>query len=216
MLQNSLLALMAVGLSTNLVAADNGHWYVKPFVGLSQISDLSANSANLGAIDGSSQIDLDSGFNAGIGLGYRYNDSVAVEVAWEYRSNDSAVTLVDNSVFPDGNYASNMLFLNGIYYPKVGTERWSPYVGAGLSWMQEIDIDLERNGVETSLSGDGEIGYQVFAGVDYAIDDKWGLSSQLRYGSTTGIDLQGEGNNGRLNDLDYQPVTLQIGLSYRY
>ena len=31
-----------------------------------------------------------------------------------------------------------------------------------------------------------------------------------------GIDLKGEGNNGRYRDLDYQPTTLQIGLTYQY
>jgi len=34
--------------------------------------------------------------------------------------------------------------------------------------------------------------------------------------STTDIDLRGKGNNGRYDNLDYQPITLQVGLTYRY
>lgn len=211
-----ILTAAAAMLPINLMAADTGNWFVRPFVGLSQMSDLSADTENLGALDGRSQIDLDAGFNAGIGWGYRYNDRVAVELAWEYRTNDSSVTLADNSEFSDGNYASNMFFLNGFYYPQVKSLRWSPYVGGGLSWMQEIDIDLEQSGVETSLSGEGDIGYQLFAGADYKLDEQWSVGFELRYGSTTGIDLKGEGNNGRYRNLDYQPTTLQIGLTYQY
>ncbi|MDJ0833953.1 MAG: OmpW family outer membrane protein [Gammaproteobacteria bacterium] len=211
-----ILAAAALMLPLNATAANSGNFFVRPYIGLSQLSDLSADTENLGTVDGSSRINLDSGFNAGIGWGYRYNEQVAVELAWEYRTNDSSVTLADNTEFSDGNYASNMFFLNGFYYPQVDSAQWSPYVGAGLSWMQEIDIDLEQNGVETSLSGDGDIGYQVFAGADYQLNEQWSMGVELRYGSTTGIDLKGEGNNGRYKDLDYQPTTLQLGLTYHY
>ena len=198
------------------MAGDHDGWFVRPYVGFSQMSDLTGTTTNLGAVDGVSNIDIDSGFNAGIGLGYRYNRNVAVEVAWEYRSNDSSVTLADGSVFPEGNYASNMFFLNGFYFLDTESAKWSPYIGGGLSWMQEIDIDLEQAATQTSLSGDGDFGYQVFAGIDYSIDDAWSVGGQIRYGSTTGINLEGEGNNGTYSDLDYRPTTLQVGLTYRY
>ena len=123
--------------------------------------------------------------------------------------------VADQSLLTNGNYASNIFFINGHYHFN-GHGDWQPYVGAGLGWIQEIDIDLEQNGVETSLSGDGDIGYQLFAGADYKLDEQWSMGFELRYGSTTGIDLKGEGNNGRYRDLDYQPTTLQIGLTYRY
>ena len=216
MKMKTMMTLVVLTLPINVLADDKSGWFVRPFVGISQISDLSADTRNLGSIDGSSDISVDSGFNAGIGLGYRYNERVAVEIAWDYRTNDSSVVLADSSEFGDGDYASNMFYLNGFYYPKVESDKWSPYVGAGLSWMQEIDIDLEQNGTETSLSGDGDIGYQVFAGVDYEINQDWSVGAELRYGSTSDIDLKGEGNNGRYDNLDYEPTTLQVGLTYRY
>ncbi len=216
MKMQSILVLAALSLPINSMAAEDSGWFVRPFIGASQMSDLSADTRNLGSLDGSASLDLDSGFNAGIGIGYRYNPRVAVEVAWDYRSNDSSVVLADDSEFSSGDYASNMFYLNGFYFPEVASEKWSPYLGAGLSVMQEIDLDLESNGNETSLSGSGDVGYQLFAGVDYRINRDWSLGAELRYGSTTGIDLDGEGNNGQFKDLDYEPTTVQIGLTYQF
>lgn len=211
-----LISTLLITSTMNLAHADEQGWFVRPFVGLSQMSDQTAQSENLGTINGKSEIELDSGFNAGIGVGYRYNERLAVELAWEYRSNDSSTTLADGTNFSEGNYASNMFFLNGFYYPKVESKKWSPYVGAGLSVMQEVDIDLEENGVETSLSGSGDVGYQVFVGADYKINEKLSLGVEARYGSTSGIDLEGENNNGIYRDLDYNTTTVQVGLKYNF
>ncbi len=95
--------------------------------------------------------------------------------------------------------------------------RWQPYLGVGLSWVQEIDIDLERGGVERSYSGDGDTGYQLFAGVAYPLNDQWSLSGEWRYGSINGIELQREsGAEAFFRDLDYQPTTAQFGLVYNF
>ena len=212
----SIVLMTALVLPINVLADDDSGWFVRPFLGLSQLSDLSADTRNLGTVDGEADISVDSGFNAGIGVGYRYNAQLAVEVAWDYRTNDSSVLLADDTDFTGGDYASNMFYLNGFYYPEVASDKWAPYVGAGLSVMQEIDLDLEQNGNETSLSGSGDVGYQLFAGIDYKIDEDWSLGAELRYGSTTDIDLKGEGNNGQFKGLDYEPTTLQVGMTYRF
>ena len=127
-----------------------------------------------------------------------------------------AVTLSGAATFGDGNYASNLLYANLRY----GFDRdggWQPYVGAGLTWLQEIDIDLERAGDELSYSGGGETGFQVFAGVNYDLSQKWTIQSELRYGSITGIDLEGEGNDiGEFDGIDYETTTLQIGLVFDF
>ena len=206
----SLLALFA----TPLAAADN--WFVRPYVGLSQMSDTSAGFSAIDGLSGDADIDLDTGFTGGLGVGYRYTDRFTVEVGWEYRSNDSETVLADSSEFDDGNYASNVFYLNGHYH--FATEGdWRPYVGAGITWIEEIDIDLERGGEELSYAGDGDVGYQLFAGVDYRLNPEWTLQGELRYGSITGIDLDGEsGDPGQIDDIDYQTTTLQIGLVYAF
>ena len=215
---NNKQLLAATGLilitSTPVMATDI--WFVRPYVGLSQMSDLSSDFSNIDGLSGDADIDLDTGFTGGIGIGYRYTDRVAVEFGWEYRSNDSETTLNDISEFGDGNYASNIFYLNG-HYQFEKKDKWQPYVGAGLTWVEEIDIDLERNGDELSYSGDGDVGYQVFAGINYDLNQAWKLQSELRYGSITDIDLEGEGNDGgEFDDIDYETTTLQIGLVYDF
>ena len=158
---------------------------------------------------------LDSGFTPGIAFGKQLNDRWAAELAWEYRSNDSNTTLADGDDYPQGNYASSVFALNG-YYHFASDNPWQPYLGAGVMLVQEIDLDLERDGVEQSYSGDGDVGLQVMAGVRYAFNDDWSLLGELRYGRFSGVELQGENNSGRLTDLDYDPLTLGLGLQYNF
>ena len=209
------LSVSLISLSTSVAKAES-NWFVRPYVGTSQMSDLSADFAQIEGLTGKADIDLDGGFTSGIGLGYRYNQNFAAEFGWEYRSNDSSVNLASTSQFDEGNYASNIFYLNG-HYQFAKTGKWQPYVGAGLSWIQEIDIDLERDGEEFSYSGSGDVGYQVFAGVNYDLSEKWALQSEVRYGSISDIDLEPEGDNsGEFKGLDYDTTTFQIGVVYKF
>ena len=174
------------------------------------------NPADIDGMSGEADINLDTGFTGGLGVGYRFNPRVALEFGWEYRSNDSSVTLNGSSEFDDGNYASNLFYLNGHYFFE-SSDKWQPYVGAGLTWIEEIDIDLERNGSEQSYSGDGDTGCQIFAGVNYELGNAWDLQTELRYGSISDIDLKGEsGDPGAISGIDYETTTLQLGLVYRF
>lgn len=203
--------------SVSPLQADDGRgWFIRPYLGFSHIQDQSPNTQGVGSIDATAEVDLDNGFVAGLGVGYRYNAHWASEIAWEYRSNDSMATLADGQDFPDGNYASNIFNINGFYY-FTPMQKWQPYIGGGLSWVQEIDLDLEDGGIEQSYSGDGDIGYQIFTGVAYRLIDHLSLHGELRYGSISGINLNKEPDDGsRIKDLDYEPATLQLGLSYQF
>jgi len=81
---------------------------------------------------------------------------------------------------------------------------------------QEIDIDLEIDGTELSYTGDGDTGFQIMAGITYEINESWSMNGELRYGRFSGIDLTGEGTTGQFNDLDYDPITLGLGLQYNF
>lgn len=209
------MLVLGLALAAPVVRADEAGWYLKPYGGLSQLSDTKGDR-----VDGTAQwadVSVDPGFLAGLGFGYRYNARWAAEVAWEYRTNDSETRLADGTVFDDGNYASNVFFLNGYYYlsPR---GKWQPYLGAGLGWVQEIDIDLEGAGPEQSFAGDGDVMLQVFAGVDYAFNDRLSMNLELRYARLSGVDLDAESGpaGGSIEDLDYDPVSLAAGITYRF
>ena len=206
-------SLLIVALSNLTAHADE--WFVRPVVGLSQMSDVSSSGGTIDGLTGTSDINLDSGINMGLGLGYNYGNNFAVELFWEYRSNDSSTLVADIANYSDGNYASSIIALNGIYeFDSSGD--WTPYVGAGLTWAQEIDIDLEENNVERSLSADGDTGFQIFAGTNYKLTDNWDAQFEVRYGSITGIDLAGENTTDTMTGLDYETTTLQVGFSYKF
>jgi len=184
-------------------------WGITPTFGLSQMSGQTANTVGLGAVDGPAAINLDSGFVAGLKINYQYTQSWGIEAGWEYRSNESSVTLSDGQQFSEGNYASNVFYLNGVYrFAELG--RIEPYVGAGLVWVQEIDIDLERNGTEISFDGQGNIGFQLLAGARLPVSQHWSFSGELRLSRISGVEL------GPIRGLKYNPLTIQLGVTYSF
>ncbi len=202
-------------IQTSHVLANDNNWYLKPTIGISQMGDQKGQTTGVGSVDGPVNLELDSGFTPGMAFGYNYDNGWAAELAWEYRTNDSQSTLSDSTFFPEGNYASNVFFFNG-YYHFTTQGNWQPYVGAGLMYGQEIDIDFEVNGTEQSYTGDGDLGFQIMTGVKYLINDSWSLNGEIRYGRFSSVDLSGEGTTGQINDLDYDPVTLGLGLQYNF
>lgn len=214
---NSLVKLCLSAALILPVTSNAESWFVKPYIGLSSMSDISGNAENInGTTTGNVDVNLDTGFNAGLSGGYYYNDNIAVEFGWEYRSNDSETNIAGALNYPEGNYASNTFYLNGLYHFS-RRSNWQPYIGGGLIWMQEVDIDLELDGNELSYSGDGDIGFQALAGVNYHLNKNWAIQVEARYTSITDIDLSGEeGAVGSMSGLDYEPTTLQFGVIYRF
>ncbi len=194
--------------------AESGTWYLKPTFGLSSLSDTSGTR-----VDGAEQgldVNTDGGFTPGIALGYRYNSNLSAELGWEYRSNDSETVYADGTVFPDGNYASSFIYVNGIWHFDA-RGKWQPYVGAGLGFIQEIDIDLESGGVEQSFSDSGNVGFQVFGGVDYELSERLKVGGEIRYTNVGTVDLPAEENaTGSIVGLDYDPVTVGLTLTYEF
>ena len=193
--------------------------YMRANLGGSFLSDATENTQNIGAshITGQAALNMKTGFVAGLGLGYQTTHSWGIELAWEYRTNDSETVLSNGEIYDGGNFASNFFFINGLYTLNDWSTRIKPYVGAGIAWVQEVDIDLESNGQELSYSGGGDIGWQVFTGVDYRLSSQWVLQAEVRYQSITGVDLDAEASNtGSFIDVDYHPATLQAAVKYNF
>jgi outer membrane autotransporter protein len=207
--------LLALAPDTVLAEETRG-WLVRGYAGYSNLSDQDADSFGIGAGESSGDVELDGGYAAGLGLAYRYNDRWSAELAWEFRSHDSEVDLDNGERYDDGNYASSTFWLNGFYH-LARRGRWQPYIGAGVGYIEEIDIDLDRSGEsERSFSDDGDVAWQAFAGVDYELNERWDLQAEVRYSYLDDVNLDEEGGSGRLSGLDYDPVTFQLGVVYRF
>ena len=92
-----------------------------------------------------------------------------------------------------------------------------PYLGAGIGLVQEIDMDIKSAaGVENSYSASNELAGQLMAGIEYPIAQNWDLSTEIRYTKVSNIDLKQENGTGRINNVDYDPVTVGVGLTYNF
>ena len=198
-------------------AAGRAGWSIVPYAGYSILSDQSPTLAGTEAADGRSSVAVDDGFTAGLGLRYHYDSPWSAEVGWEYRSNDSTITDAEGNALPGGNYASNIFYLNGRYDLPVDTGAWQLWVGGGVTVTQEIDLDSESAAGETSFSDSGSTGFQLMAGANRRLSPHWYLTSELRYSDQRDLTLAAEaGGVGEVTRLDYSPLTLQLGIGYRF
>jgi outer membrane protein W len=206
-------SLLAKSIHDNEKDTSN-NFYIKPIVGVSVLSDQTFITDNLLEQTGSADIELNNGLNLGLGAGYRFNDSVVLELAWEYRTNDSNTTLNNGATFA-GNYASSLFSANA-YYTFFRYDNIDVYAGTGLIYVQEIDLDLEDSELERSLSGNGSSGMQFMIGTRYQLAKSWYLQAQLRHISVSNMRLDAEENlnTGSINNLSYKPLSFELAVAY--
>lgn len=209
------LALVTVSLLLSQNAKANGDWFIKPFLGISQMSDTASNVNNIDTLSSSADIMLADGNNAGLAFGYRYSDVLAVEFAWETRKNDAEITLNMGSSFSEGHYASSLVLINGYYYFNTNSV-WLPYAGVGVTWAQNIELELKQNNTKMAYSGDGDNGFQLFLGVEYVISKHWAAQFEARYSAINNLSLISDNSPGAFRALDYETMTAQLAVSYYF
>lgn len=198
-------------------AGNRAGWSVVPYAGYSILSDQSPLLTGAEVADGGSNVAVDDGFTAGLGLRYHYNSPWSAEIGWEYRSNDSTITDAQGNTLPGGNYASNIFYLNGRYDLPVDSGDWQLWVGGGVTVSQEIDLDSESAAGETSFSDGGSTGYQLMVGANRRLSPRWYLTTEIRYSDQQDLTLTAEaGGSGQVTAIDYSPLTLQLGIGYRF
>lgn len=215
------IAGLLVGGAAALLAvpavADERGWYGRAHVG---INGISTDGLTLTADGSSSSADADftASFTGGGSLGYRYSDKVRVEAGVIYRTADIDEVRFGNGgpTYTEGNFASVTIDVIGYYdfAPFGASGAWTPYVGGGLSYLQEVDIDFEDESGEISFETD-DLGITALAGLRYAPGDNWWVDAELRYLGVGEIDLDSPSGGGRVS-ADYDPVSLNIGFGYRF
>lgn len=213
LVNNTLLALLAFAANAEGAADDSG-WYGRVSLGINSI-----NTDQLVLVDNSgtqnASADFNASFTGGGSVGYRYGERWRVEADVTYRSAETdRIEFANGTVYTDGNFASLTIGLTGIY-DIFGASRgpWQPYVGAGLGWVQEVDIDFEDAAGEVSYSGD-DIALSFLAGVRYQ-PAKWFVDAEIRYFDLGDLDLDGESGTGSVRT-DYDPLSLTIGAGFQF
>lgn len=203
----------------SLLATDaraEGDWYATAKFAYNTLDDQDIEYTAAGnTVNG--RAEFDGGFAAGATGGYRFNDSWRLEGEFMYRTNDfDTANIPGVGTFTDGDYSSVAIGVNGLYdFNLFGSDKTRAYVGAGVAWLQEIDIDFEENGVESSYSGD-DIGFQVMLGARYDMSERWFLETDIRYFFASDIDLSAEGDAVGSVVADYEPLSVTAGIGWRF
>lgn len=197
-------------------AQAEGNWYATAKFAYNTLDDQDIEYTAAGnTVNG--RAEFDGGFAAGATGGYRFNNSWRLEGEVLYRTNDlDTASIPGVGTFTDGDYSSVAIGLNGLYdFNLFGSDKTRAYVGAGVAWLQEIDIDFEQNGIESSYSGD-DVGFQVMLGARYDMSERWFLETDVRYFFASDIDMSAEDNAVGNVVADYEPLSVTAGIGWKF
>ncbi len=209
-------ALLLSSLIAGNALADDDRYYVTGNVGIGFLGseDLTYSDSVQTA---TAEADFDASFAGGGTIGYYLTDRWRVEGELMYRRNDmQEITLAGVGTSPEGDFASLSLGISALYeFQPTDNPRLKTYVGAGLVFVQEIDIDFEVDSVETSFETD-ETGLQLQAGARYDLNDRLFMDLTARYLTVSGAQMEFPADTTRSIEADYSPLTLSLGLGWRF
>ena len=91
-------------------------------------------------------------------------------------------------------------------------DRWRPYIGGGINYTHFSDIESR---LASSVEMSDSVGWAVKAGVDYALNQRWGV-----FGSVSALDVKSDlvasGTTVLQTTIDFRPVIYSLGVSYRF
>ena len=209
------LSLLALACATSSHADTTGY-YVNATFGLNTLGDQTVDVVFDGT-SSSGDASFNGSFGAGAAVGYRFNRRWSVEGEFLYRRADlDDAALGTFGSFNEGDFANTQLSVNALYHFDVGSsDRISGYVGAGLAYIQEIDIDFEADGTETSFETD-EFGVELHGGVRYALSDRAYVDAGLRYSLVSDVEMEAPANSANTATADYDPLLLGLKFGWRF
>ncbi len=192
---------------------DDRGWYVGATVGRTYngADFVAFSDSGFGTV--SPAADFEEALSVGATAGYRFGNGLRLEGEYLYRTNELETLALPLVGMVDGDYSSVAVSANA-YYDFLRSRRIRPYLGVGLSWLQEVDLDVDLGDGETSFETDGT-GVQAMFGVLFDVSRRWTIDFQVRSLDADEVDMEAEVGPG-LASVDYAPVNLQLGLVYRF
>lgn len=209
------LLILTIFSTTTIFAQEDSKYFVRAYAGLGTAADLSFPSE--GFLDATSgDVSPGTGFWTGASFGWDLNERWALELAWDYRSNENDEASFDNGqTYEEGNLASSIVYLNALYHFRKPDRKLTPYVGAGLGWVEEVDVDFELDGIEQSFSS-SSVAWQLIGGLEMPLSKRWKWFAEARYGQTGSEDLEQELGDGILRGIDQSALSLSAGVTLRF
>lgn len=212
----ALACLVSTMFVTPIASADDGPWYVSVTGGWTLQGDQSARFSASGQ-DTGTDLELSSGFLAGAAIGKHFGERWRIELEYMYQSVDQeGLALPGTAVSGDGNFASTSVGANLLYDLTLADNApVQPWVGLGLAWLTEVDIDIESANGEVSFSGNG-FAPQVMAGLRFRAFESVKVDVGLRYLLARDLDLDGEGRTQGEIQADYAPFAITAGVVWKF
>lgn len=198
------------------VLADEDNWYGTANIGYGSLSSATLTYGD-GTSSSSASGDYSGSVAAGGTLGYSFANGFAVEGEIMYRRNDLDPVDIDGlGSFTEGDFASLAFAVNALYRFRLGESgKLTGYVGPGLVYFQEIDIDFEANGQETSFE-ESDTGFQVKLGGRYDFSERWFAEAGATYLVADSVQMEFPADPAQTIESDYQHWTLSVGVGYRF
>lgn len=203
----------SVLLSNNATAEPQRERYVKAIGGFGMLGDTRIS----GPAGEDGDLSFDSGFAAGLAAGINFGQ-LRLEGEYLYQTNDTGRQRGSGFAAGSqpGDFSSVAISANAIgTFKPLPTKRATVYLGAGLVWLQEVDLDFETSAGEVSFSNDA-IGYQLLTGIEYQMSPRWTVGTELRYLNARSQRLEGEGSVSGDIKADYDRSSLLFSIGYRF
>jgi opacity protein-like surface antigen len=216
-LMSGAVALMSMCAMTREASADTTDYqgpYARLMGGLNFALDSDFDGNRSDSFP-SGEASLDTGAVVGLAAGYRFNRNFAADLDYAYRSNDiDTIKGTGGGTIADGgDLASVAIMANGYYYFDFA-ESWSPYIGLGVGFLQEIDSDVELVGFNDQKDlEDSVFAWQAMVGAEVPIDDSWRFYGEGRFMSAPSPELS---NSNGSYSVDYNNLSLIFGIGYQF
>ena len=193
---------------------DGGLGYVKGFGGATWPQN---DNSEIDLKDGTtvipdSGLDFDTGYVLGIAGGYYIRPNVSAELEYTYRNADAELKGTNTDTHTT---ESNAWMANAIYWFDPVTlgaaSQLRPYAGGGLG---AADFSFGQVGGDGGdFSGDYELAYQLIGGVAYDVNEKFSITTEVRYFGISEQDLENEFGDFKTK---YQTWDLLVGAVYHF
>ncbi|MFK8028823.1 MAG: outer membrane protein [Gammaproteobacteria bacterium] len=203
-------------LSVNTVADDRQGFYASGSVGVGFLGSENLSYQD-SAVSSTEEADFNPSFTGGGAIGYYLKENIRLEGEVMYRRNEMEALTIDGiGASTEGDFASLGFGLSALYdFRPVMNDRLSFYAGAGVVFVQEIDIDFEVDGNEIEFETD-ETGFQLQFGGRYDVNERVFIDAGIRYLAVSGAKLEFPADSSRTVEADYSPVSLMIGAGWRF
>ncbi len=199
------------------VADEDSRWYATANIGLGTLDD-----STLSYFDGSTSSSADASYEASFAgggtIGYRFANGWSLEGEIMYRRNDlDPIDVPGLGSFTEGDFASLGFGVNALYRFNIGESgKWSGYIGPGVVYLQEIDIDFDANGQQEISFESDDTALQLKFGGRYDFSDRWFAQAGATYLAASGVTMELPADASQTIESDYNHWTVTAGIGFRF